>query len=127
MYPLLILITLLAFPALEIAILFQLAHAIGAWVVLVLAIPTLLGIVLLKGARFSFVAELLTAVQRGISPLHTLLSTGRLMLAGALFIFPGVISDLIAVFLLLPNLRSRRRARSTAPEGVIEGRFRREP
>lgn len=128
MYPLLILIALLVFPALEIAILFQLAHVVGLWLILVLAIPAFIGMLLLKGARFSLMSDMLSAMQRGASPLQAVFSTGRLMLAGALFIFPGIISDAIAILLLLPSFGIRRRARaSVAPSGVIEGRYRREP
>lgn len=128
MYPLLILIALLVFPALEIAILFQLAHVIGAWVSLLLVIPAIIGMLLLKGARFSLMSDVLSAMQRGVSPLHAVFSTGRLMLAGALFIFPGIISDVVALLLLLPSVRMRRRTKtSVGSSGVIEGRYRREP
>ena len=65
------------------------------------------------------------------SPLSALLDTSRFMLAGFLLMFPGFISDLIALVLLLlpgghPPGSSPGRGRREGPAGdIIEGEARR--
>ena len=67
--------------------------------------------------------------------LAAIIDSFRTVLAGLLLIFPGVISDVMALFLLLLPLRepAYQRAPRATPngtrirsDGVIEGEFRRE-
>jgi len=44
---------------------------------------------------------LLFSVQSGANPIASLFATGRILLAGGLLVFPGFISDAIALVLLL--------------------------
>lgn len=69
--------------------------------------------------------RLAVAVQNGQSPFAAIRDSGRTLLAGLLLIIPGVLSDVIAlVLLLLPNKADRVNPRSTSDDGIIEGEVR---
>lgn len=122
-------IIVLSFPVLEVYALVQIYHYIGAWVIALLAGGVLAGWSLITGERLAFFARITMTLQSGGSPLRALIDSGRTMIAGALLIFPGVISDALALLVLLVPLRllgrSARQPASTAPD-VIEGEYRRE-
>jgi UPF0716 protein FxsA len=120
----LFLLALLAFPLLEIWGLVQLGQALGGWTLLPLASSALVGWALIRGERRLFAQRLEQARAQGDMLLCALLDSGRQFLAGALLLFPGVVSDLLALLVLLLPWRSL----STDPprgEGVIEGEYRR--
>ena len=122
-------IIVLSFPALEIYTLVQIYHYIGWWVIALLAAGMLTGWLLIVGERLAFFARMSMTLQSGGSPLRALIDSGRTMIAGALFIFPGVISDALAVLVLLLPLRligGRPRQQADNASGVIEGEYRRE-
>ncbi|BBP02730.1 hypothetical protein TPL01_01620 [Sulfuriferula plumbiphila] len=122
-------IIVLSFPALEIYTLVQIYHYIGWWIIAVLAGGMLAGWLLIVGERLAFFARMSMTLQSGGSPLRALIDSGRTMIAGALFIFPGVISDVLAVLVLLLPLRligGRSRQQTGGASGVIEGEYRRE-
>ncbi|PZP55718.1 MAG: exlusion protein FxsA [Azospira oryzae] len=119
----LFLLALVAFPLLEIWGLVQLGRVMGLWLLALLAASALLGWALIRGERRLFAARLERAHAGGDMLLSALLDSGRQFLAGALLLFPGVVSDVLAlIVLVLPwkSLRSERR-----DEGVIEGEYRR--
>ena len=135
---LLILVILMGFPLLEGAVLYELAAGPtghGGWVVAWLVFAAIAGVVLIKQARFSLVTRLAAALSQGQFSLAAIIDSFRTVLAGLLLIFPGVISDVMALFLLLLPLRepAHQRAPRATPngtrirsDGVIEGEFRRE-
>ena len=135
---LLILVILMGFPLLEGAVLYELAAGPtghGGWVVAWLVFAAIAGVVLIKQARFSLVTRLAAALSQGQFSLAAIIDSFRTVLAGLLLIFPGVISDVMALFLLLLPLREpayQRAQRATSngtrirSDGVIEGEFRRE-
>ena len=135
---LLILVILMGFPLLEGAVLYELAAGPtghGGWVLAWLVFAAIAGVVLIKQARFSLVTRLAAALSQGQFSLAAIIDSFRTVLAGLLLIFPGVISDVMALFLLLLPLRepSYQRAPRATPngtrirsDGVIEGEFRRE-
>ena len=135
---LLILVILMGFPLLEGAVLYELAAGPtghGGWVLAWLVFAAIAGVVLIKQARFSLVTRLAAALSQGQFSLAAIIDSFRTVLAGLLLIFPGVISDVMALFLLLLPLRepAYQRARRATPngtrirsDGVIEGEFRRE-
>ena len=135
---LLILVILLGFPLLEGAVLYELAAGPtghGGWVLAWLVFAAIAGVVLIKQARFSLVTRLAAALSQGQFSLAAIIDSFRTVLAGLLLIFPGVISDVMALFLLLLPLRepAHQRAPRATPngtrirsDGVIEGEFRRE-
>ncbi|MHB1245716.1 MAG: FxsA family protein [Sulfuriferula sp.] len=122
-------IIVLSFPALEIYTLVQIYHYIGWWILALLLGGMLAGWSLIVGERLAFVARMSMTIQSGGSPLRALIDSGRTMIAGALFIFPGVISDVLAILVLFLPLRligGRSRQQAQADNGVIEGEYRRE-
>ena len=125
-----IVLVLLSFPVLEAIGIFWVANAIGGWVLLWLLLAAIAGIVLIRLERAAWGARLLFSVQSGAHPLAALFASGRILLAGGLLVFPGFISDALAlVLLLIPGTWSRRKADPlrSANDDVLEGEFRREP
>ncbi len=129
----------MGFPLLEGAVLYRLGQGHGGWVVAWLLFAAIAGIVLIKQARFSLITRLASELSRGQFSLSAIIDSFRAVVAGLLLIFPGIISDIMALLLLLLPIRepayqysSARTDRSRAPNrdadrsGVIEGEFRRE-
>ena len=96
-----IVLLLLSFPVLEAIGIFWVASAIGGWVLLWLLLAAIAGLALIRVERVAWGARLLFSVQSGAHPLASLFATGRILLAGGLLVFPGFISDAIALVLLL--------------------------
>jgi UPF0716 protein FxsA len=97
---------LLAFPFAEIFLLVDLAHRYGWWLLLYLVVIGLLGLQLIKGEKLLLSAKMMQIVASGGNPIKTMLGSARNMVAGVLLIIPGIISDIIAVVLLLIPLDS---------------------
>lgn len=122
---LLMLLILLGFPVLEMFLLAKIGHYIGWWLAAWLVMSAMTGIALIKEARFALVRELATVINSGASNIPALLGSGRILIAGFLFIFPGVISDFIALALILiPH--GRIAPVRASQDRVIDGEFRRE-
>jgi UPF0716 protein FxsA len=142
-----ILAILMGFPLLEGALLFKLAsgeHGSGVWVLAWLVFAAIAGVVLIKQARFSLVSRLALALSQGQFSISALVDSFRTVIAGLLLIFPGFISDVMALASLLIPIRepafarggvSRPQARPTPTrpctagsgnQSVIEGEFRRD-
>lgn len=144
-----IVLLLLSFPVLEAVGIFWMANAIGAWVLLWLAADVVAGIALIRVERVAWSARLLFSMRGGANPLSALFASGRILLAGGLLVFPGFISDAMALVLLLfPGTWTRRAADPLRPANddtpppqpappwatdshaapkTIDGEFRREP
>jgi len=121
---------MLSFPVLEAIGIFWAASVIGGWVLLWLLLAAVAGAMLIRIERVAWGARLLFSVQSGANPLASLLATGRILLAGGLLVFPGFISDAIAlVLLLIPGTWDRRMQDPLRPanDDVLEGEFKREP
>ena len=132
----------MGFPLLEGSVLYTIGRGHGGWVVAWLIFAAIAGIVLIKQARFSLVTRLAGELSRGQFSLAAIIDSSRTVLAGLLLIFPGVISDVMALVLLLLPIRepafqyaNLRADRVPTPNlkrgeqgfgGVIEGEFRRE-
>lgn len=139
-----IVLLLLSFPVLEAIGIFWVASAIGGWVLVWLLLAAIAGIMLIRVERVAWGARLLFSVQSGAHPLTAMLASGRILLAGGLLVFPGFISDAIAlVLLLIPSTWARRKPdplrpanddAPSAPRGeganvtptTIDGEFKRE-
>jgi UPF0716 protein FxsA len=119
---LLFLIILLGFPTLEIYVLIKLSDFIGWWLLLVLLSGVVLGSRLVQEAGAMVPQRLFAALQSGHSPSLALLFGFRTVLAGLLFIFPGIISDALALLLLLlPAPKTPAPPAAANDENVIEG------
>ena len=124
-----LLVLALSFPLLEALGIFWLAHAIGWWVIVWLAVAGLAGLMLIRFERTAWSLRLLSTLGSGNPLGASLFASGRVLIAGVLLVFPGVISDLIAVILLLmPGTRFNRPTTvpRAANDDVLEGEFRRE-
>ena len=96
-----IVLLLLSFPVLEAIGIFWVASAIGGWVLLWLLLAAVIGVTLVRVERVAWSARMLFSVQSGAHPLASLFYSSRILLAGGLLVFPGFISDAIALGLLL--------------------------
>src|SRR3954470_16099557 len=125
---LLLIVALLGFPFLEAVVMVRLSQSLGWWVLAWVVLAAVAGMALIKEARFAMVARLAAGLAQGRFPIVALTDSARTVLAGLLLVFPGVVSDLIALtLLLLPGPRfvvepARQRGR---PGTFIEGDFRR--
>ncbi|MFN3397562.1 MAG: FxsA family protein [Sulfurimicrobium sp.] len=98
---LLILFILLGFPALEIFVLAKLAGIIGWWLLLWLILSAFVGWTLIQEEKLAMFGRLFSALQSGQPLGYAMLDSMRTLLAGVLLIFPGVVSDVMALVLLI--------------------------
>ena len=126
---LLVLVLLLAFPVLEGWLLFRLGERFGGWVLVWLVIAALGGVYLIRFEKLVWAMRIAGSLRQQRSPLSALLASARSLVAGLLLIFPGVISDVIALLVLIWPLPPGASFRPTGTErdrGPIEGEYRRE-
>jgi UPF0716 protein FxsA len=125
---------LLAFPFAEIFLLVNLAHKYGWWLLLYLVVIGYLGLQLIRGEKLLMSAKMMQSMTAGGNPIKTLLSSARNMVAGVLLMIPGVMTDIIAVILLLipiskqklssaTNQQQQPRYEKAANDDVIEGEY----
>ena len=117
---------ILAFPVLEAWLLFRLGDRFGVWVLVWLVIAAVCGALLIRLERLVWAIRLAGSLREQRSPFTALLASARTLVAGLLLIFPGVITDVLAVLVLIWPLP---RGRTFGTEGeidVIEGEYRRE-
>jgi UPF0716 protein FxsA len=120
---------LLGFPLLEAVVLVRLSETLGWWILAWVVLAAVAGMALIKEARFALVARLAAGFAQGRLSIDAFTDSARTVLAGILLIFPGVVSDLIALTLLLlpgPRVVADTSARRIDRRGTfIEGEFRR--
>jgi UPF0716 protein FxsA len=126
---------LLAFPFAEIFLLVNLAHKYGWWLLVYLVAIGYLGLQLIRGEKLLMSAKMMQSLSAGGNPIKAMLSSARNMTAGILLIIPGIITDIIAVVLLLipiskPSLASATNNQQqtqyqtkAANDDVIEGEY----
>ena len=119
---------LLGFPLLEAVVLVRLSETLGWWILAWVVLAACAGMALIKEARFAMLARLASGLAQGSFSIVALTDSARTVLAGLLLIFPGVVSDLIAITLLLlpgPRLVADSSSRREGGGTLIEGEFRR--
>lgn len=127
MYPWLIIFLVLGFPVAEALSIFWMASHYGWWTLVWLAVAFLVGVNLIRFERVAFAPRMLFTLQQGQTPFKALFTSARLFLAGGLLMFPGFISDVMAlVILMLPGTWQRPRMNRAANDDSIEGVFSRE-
>ena len=128
----LILLILLALPVAEIWTLVKLAQLYNWWLLVYLIAVSLLGIRLIREEKSLIIGRLMQGMMQGGSVGRGIFSGAKNMIAGILLIIPGVITDIIALILLIiptpvsqksPKQRAKTQA---ANDDVIEGEFTRE-
>lgn len=125
---------LLAFPALEIWLLIDLAQQYGWWVLVYLIVVAVLGWKLIQEEKLAFAGRMMQTLTQGNTIGGAVFGSVKNLIAGVLLILPGVITDGIAVLLLLaPSNKKpqgasafKRRHPPSANDDVIEGEFKRE-
>lgn len=125
---------LLAFPIAEIWLLVELGQQYGWWLLVYLLGIAWLGVRLIKDERSLFTGRMLQSMGAGNNPMKAAFGSARNIIAGVLLVLPGVITDMIAVILLLipqhtrsvPYANTSRQAGQAANDDIIEGEFRRE-
>ena len=119
---------LLGFPLLEILVLVRLGESLGWWILAWVVLAACAGMALIKEARFALLARLAAGFAQGRFSIAAVTDSARTVIAGLFLIFPGVVSDLIALtLLLLPGPKAIVETGSVRDLGgaVIDGEFRR--
>jgi UPF0716 protein FxsA len=133
---LLIIFCLLIFPISEIWLLITLFQHYGVVVLLYLVVIAYLGLRLIREEKGLFSSRMMQGLLQGAHPIKSLFGSARNMIAGILLMIPGVITDIIAVILLLMPVnqnfkqgqyhQDKNHQHTAANDDVIEGEFRRE-
>ncbi|MCB1027286.1 MAG: FxsA family protein [Microthrixaceae bacterium] len=104
---LLILVLLVAMPLAELWAIISVAEVIGGWqTIALLLIDSLIGAWLLKAQGRGVLAKLDERLRAGELPTDELVDGLLILVAGALMLTPGFITDLIGFLLLLPPTRA---------------------
>lgn len=116
---------LLAFPLLDISVTYLAGQWLGGavWLWLLAALP--LGMLLIRRHWVGLLPQLLASVQRGDAPFPLLLGGLRVGIAGLLLMMPGVLSDALALILLLPVWPQLQPVNVSMPDDVYEGEYQR--
>jgi UPF0716 protein FxsA len=112
----------LAFPFVEIWGVVELSRIFGVWFLLWIAFTAVLGVAIILNERSRLGPRLTAMLQKGGWSLPALLYTFRRLIAGILLLIPGVVSDVLAVILLLLPPTSEAESTRGGSE-VIEGEF----
>lgn len=136
MRALLIVLLVLGFPVLEAWVLFRLGEVFGWWVVAWLVAAVVAGVLLIRFEKLAWALRVAQQLRQQQSPVRALLASARTLVAGVLLVFPGVVSDVLALVVLLwplpgtdpldPGAGGNRGAGAGRVPGVIEGEYRRE-
>lgn len=104
---LLLFVIFIVAPIVELAVIVQVAHVLGVFNTIGLLVAvSLVGAWLAKRQGAGVLRRIQTALDRGEVPSKEVADGGLILLAGALMIAPGFISDCLAVLLLLPPTRA---------------------
>jgi len=127
MRALVVVIVVFSFPVLEAWVLFDLSARFGGWWVAAWLVAAAGGgLLLMRLEKIVWAIRLASTLREQRSPLRALLATARTMLVGVLLIFPGVISDALALVLWLWPLPEGDALDSGGDPTVIEGEYRQE-
>ena len=97
---------ILLFPALELWVLITVGGLIGALNTVILVFFSIaVGIVILRLRGMRIARTMQAELAAGRLPSGQIVDTFCLMVAGWLFVFPGFISDIIALLLIIPGVR----------------------
>lgn len=117
---------LLALPVVELVVLVRLADAIGGWRVFLLVLASgLIGAQLARMAGWQVIAQSQKAIATGKIPTDVL-NGALLFLASVFLMIPGLVSDALAIVLIIPWSRRAigRRVVAGIERAVEEGKLR---
>ena len=96
----------LTIPLVEIYFLIQVGEVIGAWpTVLLVVLTAILGVWLLRWQGLTTLTRVQASLQHGELPAQAMLEGLLLLLAGALLLTPGFVTDAFGFLILVPPLR----------------------
>ncbi len=110
-------------PLVEIWFLIQVGRVIGAgWTVFFVVFTAVLGAALLRAQGLTTLQRVQASLEAGRLPAAELLEGLLLLLAGALLLTPGFVTDALGFLLLLPPLR-RQMAKWLIRKGLLNAGF----
>jgi UPF0716 protein FxsA len=131
---LIITLFLITLPFFEIWGLFKLGAEYGWWFFGYIVVMAILGWQLIQDEKMMVIPKLVAMMSQGGNLISGILGSAKNLLAGALFLFPGVITDLIGIVLLLipvqaslnQNANPFQQDAHKKNDDIIEGEYRRE-
>lgn len=103
-----LLIAFISVPLIEIAVLIEVGSWLGLWPTLALIILTaIVGTWMLRQQGFAVLSRAQQQLERGTVPLAEVFEGFCLVIAGALLLTPGFVTDIMGGSLLLPPVRAR--------------------
>tara|TARA_B100001173_G_C15856889_1_gene491252 strand:+ start:427 stop:837 length:411 start_codon:yes stop_codon:yes gene_type:complete len=128
-----IIIFLILLPGLELAGIIYFFNLYGWWFLLYLTLVAILGWKLIKEEKANAFSKLTSLISKGGNPAEAIMGSAKNLLAGVLFLFPGVITDIFGLLILFKggsNPSSKQGHEYKSPDDkapdVIEGEFHRE-
>jgi UPF0716 protein FxsA len=128
-----IIIFLILLPGLELAGIIYFFNLYGWWFLLYLISIAILGYQLIKEEKANALSKLTGLMSKGGNPAEAIMGSAKNFLAGILFLFPGVITDVFGLLILLQagKVPAMKKGQSYKPHGektpdIIEGEFHRE-
>ena len=101
-----VLLAFIAIPMAEIAVFISVGGVIGLWPTLAIVVLTaFIGTYLLRRQGLGVLREIEIRVNQGDIPVQALFDGACLLLAGALLLTPGFITDTLGLLLFLPPVR----------------------
>jgi UPF0716 protein FxsA len=102
-----VLLAILAVPLIEIGLFVTLGGAIGLWPTLAwVLISAALGLMVLKGVAMTGAVSMGHSMKEMGDPLSPLAHRAMVVMAGALLLLPGFLTDAFGLVLLIPPVRS---------------------
>ena len=98
---------LVALPLLELYILIKIGNYLGAFQTVALVIfSALLGLLLARIEGLKTLHQIRQSLSQGILPAEEMLDSVLIFVGGVLFVIPGVLTDIVALALLIPFTRT---------------------
>ena len=118
----LVILLLVVAPLVELYVIIQVAHVIGAWeTIALLVVESMIGAWILKRQGMATLDRIASAIDEGRLPGRELVDGFLIMLAGALMLAPGFLTDVLGFLLLLPPTRAI--ARTLLQKRFAAGRY----
>jgi len=128
-----IIIFLILLPGLELAGIIYFFNLYGWWFLLYLILIAILGWQLINEEKANALSKLTGLMSKGGNPADAIMGSAKNLFAGVLFLFPGVITDVFGLLVLLQGSRGpilKKDQAYKAPQDkttdIIEGEFHRE-
>lgn len=125
---LIFLVLLVAVPLAELYVIFQVAHQIGVLEsIVLLVVISVVGGWLVRTVGMGLFVRGVAAAAEGRVPTDEMIGGGVVLVAGALMLTPGFLTDAVGLVLLLPPVRAgvtalvRRRVRRRVAQGRASG------